>query len=337
MKLPPAIVIQLIHIEGPMKGEIQEFSQPEITIGRHAACDVCFPKDLTIISRHHARIVRDGNRFMLVDSSTNGSFVNGKQVKEAILKDGDVILFAEGGPKLSFLTQILEGNDIPDSPLQPMVKPSVPAPVKSTTEPDYPPQPTPATPPARPVAPVQPPVFTAPVSPPPPTAPTPSPMTSDPMASQPSDNIAIQQVKKPLVIQFGPTLQSFNTLPVVIGNGGNCDFKLAHPAIFERHAQIFYHREQYWIRDLTGKNVVRINGVPVAEQGTLAPEARLSLNAKGPDFRFLGDGRLAEIEPEMAQTETSESKENSPDIHKPAASGKGMKEIGAMMKRMLKR
>ena len=36
------------------------------------------------------------NRFMLMDQSTNGSFVKGKQVKEAILKDGDILLFAEG-------------------------------------------------------------------------------------------------------------------------------------------------------------------------------------------------------------------------------------------------
>ena len=110
MKQPPIIVIQLIHMEGPLKGEIQEFSQPEIFIGRSATCQVCFPKDLAIVSRVHARIVREGNRFMLMDQSTNGTFVNGKQVKEAILKDGDVLLFAEGGPKVSFLTQTWKGR-----------------------------------------------------------------------------------------------------------------------------------------------------------------------------------------------------------------------------------
>jgi len=107
MKQPPAIIVQLIHMEGPLKGQIQEFNLPEIVIGRSPACQVCFPRDLAIVSRVHARIVREGNRFMLMDQSTNGTFVNGKQVKEAILKDGDILLFAEGGPKVSFLTQAM--------------------------------------------------------------------------------------------------------------------------------------------------------------------------------------------------------------------------------------
>ena len=121
MKQPPVIVIQLIHMEGPLKGEIQEFNQSEIFIGRSDTCQVCFPKDLAIVSRVHARILREGNRFMLMDQSTNGTFVNGKRVKEAILKDGDVLLFAEGGPKVSFLTQTMEGTaDAADS-VQPAI------------------------------------------------------------------------------------------------------------------------------------------------------------------------------------------------------------------------
>ena len=57
----PAIVVQLVHIEGPLKGEIQEFLEPEISIGRHPSCQVQFPKDLTIISRKHGQIIREGN------------------------------------------------------------------------------------------------------------------------------------------------------------------------------------------------------------------------------------------------------------------------------------
>ena len=54
------------------------------------------------MSRKHAEIIREGNRFKLVDLSANGTFVNGKRVKEVYLKDGDVLTFAEGGPKVSF-------------------------------------------------------------------------------------------------------------------------------------------------------------------------------------------------------------------------------------------
>ena len=108
MKKAPTIIIQLVHIQGPLKGEIQEFSDNEVSIGRHPSCHVCFPKDLAIISRKHAHIVREGNRFKLIDQSTNGTYLNGTKITEAILKDGDILLFADGGPKVSFLTKLGE-------------------------------------------------------------------------------------------------------------------------------------------------------------------------------------------------------------------------------------
>jgi pSer/pThr/pTyr-binding forkhead associated (FHA) protein len=123
----PIIVVQLVHIYGPLKGEIQEFSESMILIGRHPSCHVLFPKDVAIVSRRHAQIVREGNRFKLIDQSANGTFVNGKRVKEAYLKDGDVLIFAEGGPKVSFLTKIverqheIEGIPLPGSPQEPEI------------------------------------------------------------------------------------------------------------------------------------------------------------------------------------------------------------------------
>lgn len=320
MKQPPAIVIQLIHIEGPLKGEIQEFNQPEIFIGRSATCQVCFPKDLAIVSRVHARIVRDGNRFMLMDQSSNGTFVNGKQVKEAILRDGDVLLFAEGGPKVSFLTQTMEGTaDVADS-VQPAAIsiPIAPAPIRVASPP-----PVPMPPPEQLVGAPQA-VSVSPISPSPPPA-------------QHLGDIPIQQVKKPLVVQYGPTLKSYNSLPITIGSGAQCDFRLNHPAVFERHAQIFYYQEQYWIKDLTGKNLVQINGRGVEDQGVLEPDHRLSLSAQGPDFRFLGGGRLAEIEvvaPEESQTSPHQE---GGDASPGSSQGNAIKQIGAMMKKMLKR
>jgi pSer/pThr/pTyr-binding forkhead associated (FHA) protein len=316
---PPVIIIQLIHMEGPLKGEIQEFSQPEIFIGRSNTCQVCFPKDLAIVSRVHARIVREGNRFMLMDQSSNGTFVNGKLVKEAILKDGDVLLFAEGGPKVSFLTQTIEGTaDVADS-VQPAAisAPIAPAPIRAASPP-----PAPMPPPER--LDVAPKPVSAPVSPLPPPA-------------QHLGDIPIQQVKKPLVVQYGPTLKSYNELPVTIGSGAQCDFRLDHPSVFERHAQIFYYQEQYWIKDLTGKNLVQINGMSVEGQGMLEADQRLSLSAQGPDFRFLGGGRLAEIETVASVEPASASDRNAPDQHKAASASKGIMDLGAMMKKMLKK
>lgn len=225
MKQPPTIVIQLIHMEGPLKGEIQEFNQPEIFIGRSATCQVCFPKDLAIVSRVHARIFREGNRFMLMDQSTNGTFLNGKQVKEAILKDGDVLVFAEGGPKVSFLTQLMEGvadagDAVPPAAVatpvafEPVRVPSPPSP---PTYPSERPAPPPMPPPEWPVPAVPQPASVPPMSP----SPAPKPPAFEPAPAPHLMDIPIQQVKKPLVVQYGPTLQAYNILPVTIGRGLN--------------------------------------------------------------------------------------------------------------------
>ncbi len=99
------IVVKMVHIKGPTKGNIQEFHEERITIGRQPSCHLRFPADLEIVSRNHAEIIRDGIKFKLVDDSSNGTFVNGKIVKEIYLKNGDVLEFAKGGPKVSFLTE----------------------------------------------------------------------------------------------------------------------------------------------------------------------------------------------------------------------------------------
>jgi len=257
MKKAPTIIMQLVHIEGPMKGEIQEFSDHEISIGRHPSCLVQFPKDLAIISREHARIVREGNRFKLIDQSTNGTFLNGKQITEAMLKDGDILLFADGGPKVSFLTKL--GESLSDSP--PVAK--MPA--------------------------IQ-------VTPPPRSQPQ---KLSTPVSGSPQvqkAEIRVEKAQMPLIIQYGPTLRSFKELPVTIGKSPACDFSIDHPDILEQHAQIFFTQGQYWVKDLTGRNQITIDGSPVPSQAALQPENRLSLSSNGPSFRFLGAGRLAEIE-----------------------------------------
>jgi len=268
----PVIVIQLIHIEGPLKGEIQEFSNPEISIGRHSSCQVQFPKDLKIISRKHAQIIREGNRFKLINHSQNGTFLNGKRIPEAYLKDGDVLIFAQGGPKVSFLTKIEAGQTDID-----ILTPVTPEP------PQMPPEMAPAVPSAEP-----PPV--------PPVQPKP----------RPARDVSIQKIKIPLIIQYGPTLRSFNELPVTIGKGPGCDFILNHPSVFDQHAQLFFSHDQYWVKDLTGQQSVSINGQPINIQAPLNPDNQLALSLQGPRFRFLGGGRLAEIEEPISEVPEDE-------------------------------
>jgi pSer/pThr/pTyr-binding forkhead associated (FHA) protein len=310
MKDKPVIAVQLIHIQGPLKGQIQEVTDESISIGRHPTCHVQFPKDLSTLSRRHAEIVREGNRFKLIDQSANGTFVNGKQVKEAYLKDGDVLMFSEGGPKASFLTKILEG--------QPTVQPESPV-VPAPSE--------------KPAVPVQEPVAAAPVPEPPqpPVAAPQAPAPQPPEAAQ----VSIQKVQKSLIVQYGPTLNSYRELPINIGSAPGNDLVLSHPAIMDSHAQIFFSQNQYWIKDLTGKDLVCLNEVPIFLHAPLNPNDILALSPQGPRFTFLGQGRLAEIE-EPASQPVQPPPEKKQDA--PGQEGeRKTKGIGALYKDIFKR
>ncbi len=288
MARPPVIVVQLIHIQGPLKGEIQEFALPSISIGRHPSCDLRFPADLTVISRKHAEIVREGNLFKLVDHSTNGTFVNGKRITEAVLKGGDVLEFSEGGPKVSFLTEVRDTAPEPVPRPEPAAPPPPPPPVPQAPVPPEPRRaavPPPEPPPPRPAA------VSRPAAPPAPPSYAPAPSEGPPPAA-----------KVPLVIQYGPMLKSYREVPVTIGRHPRCQFAIDHPAILDQHAQIYFQNEQYWVKDLTGQRLVEINRQPVGNQAPLAPNDLLALTPKGPMFRFLGQGRLAEAEESPEET-----------------------------------
>ncbi len=61
-------------------------------IGRDLSCTYCFDDEL--LSRRHASIVRCGEgRYLLLDlNSSNGVYVNGDEIRECFLEDGDEIL-----------------------------------------------------------------------------------------------------------------------------------------------------------------------------------------------------------------------------------------------------
>ena len=279
-KRAPQIVVQLIHITGPMKGEIQIFTEGVITIGRHPSCLLRLPADLTSVSRQHAEIVREGNQFRLKDHSTNGTFVNGKRVTETLLRSGDVLAFSELGPKVSFLAEIRE------EVLEVEVPPSAPPPRAVEPPRTAPPSPLREAPPQRPSV-----------------EPRPAPVEPPPIA---------QTVKIHLIIQYGPTLRSFRELPVTIGRSPQCHFVLEHPALAAQQAQILYAQERYWVRDLTGLQAIQVNRRPVGEQAPLEVNDELALSPTGPYFRFLGGGRLAEapepIADESAPSQRAEKK-----------------------------
>jgi pSer/pThr/pTyr-binding forkhead associated (FHA) protein len=72
----------------------------EWNIGSDAARDLCLPA--SGVSALHARIVRDGERWKIIDQvSANGTFVNGKRCTVSYLNSGDRVAF--GPVECSFL------------------------------------------------------------------------------------------------------------------------------------------------------------------------------------------------------------------------------------------
>lgn len=89
-------------------GTTKIFSLPSsvTTIGRRKDCDLCIP--LMMVSRRHCELNTDRERLTVRDlKSRNGTFLNGNQIEEAVLKPGDHLHM---GP-LDFCIQI---NGQPD-------------------------------------------------------------------------------------------------------------------------------------------------------------------------------------------------------------------------------
>ena len=297
MKRAPTIVVQFVHLHGPLKGQIQEFTEPVISIGRHPDSSIRFPADLAVVSRKHAEITRDGNRFKLADLSTNGTYVNGKRAKEAYLKNGDVLTFAEGGPKVSFLMQMREEQE-EAAPVSEVV---LEAPVKEEIQ-----------------------------------APRKEPAVR-PRAIPEEPEIAAQPVSAPLVFQYGPTLRSFKQLPVNIGKHPQCHFSLDHPGLLDMHAQILHAQSQYWVKDLTGRSLVQVNGHPVGlKPHLLKTDDLLVLSPQGPTFRFLGEGRLAEVEEALPESPDSLSPQRDQGLQGASGQEKSDRESKSIFKRLFK-
>jgi len=71
-----------------------ESDKNEITIGRDPETDIQI--DNISVSRVHAKIIEGPNYYLLQDlSSTNGTFVNGKRVKQKYIKEDDEIVIGK--------------------------------------------------------------------------------------------------------------------------------------------------------------------------------------------------------------------------------------------------
>jgi DNA-binding NtrC family response regulator len=92
----------LVEIEGPEPGKIHALGPGRTVVGKSPECDLAIT-DVTV-SRQHFEIVNDGQRFLVKDmGSTNGTRLDGAEVKEAYLRPG--MLLAAGEVVLRFQTE----------------------------------------------------------------------------------------------------------------------------------------------------------------------------------------------------------------------------------------
>jgi pSer/pThr/pTyr-binding forkhead associated (FHA) protein len=106
-------------------------SGTSLVFGREAACDVVVGgKD---VSRRHAEIVQTPKGYLLVDSSTNGTFVNEERVRaQRILTRADVVRI--GDDSFRFYADLVPAAP-PAPPVPPAPLPPLPSPVASAPPP----------------------------------------------------------------------------------------------------------------------------------------------------------------------------------------------------------
>ncbi len=119
---------RLIVRRGPQPNQIYELNRDVITIGRDITNDITINDPE--VSRHHARISRQGDHYIIEDvGSTNGTFINGQRLSGSrMLSAGETIGLGET------VTLAYESSSMPNMPAQPQPQappPQQPAPQSS--------------------------------------------------------------------------------------------------------------------------------------------------------------------------------------------------------------
>ncbi|QDU60922.1 Phosphoserine phosphatase RsbU [Planctomycetes bacterium Pan216] len=85
-----------IHLlNGNNAGQRVELTTETVRMGRHPDCEVVI--DASSVSRFHARLIRDGDQYLIEDlKSRNGTYVNGQRVEGTVpLRDNDRVKICE--------------------------------------------------------------------------------------------------------------------------------------------------------------------------------------------------------------------------------------------------
>ncbi len=86
-------------------------THPVVTVGRHPSCDICFPPEMTEISRHHVAFERKFARYRLSLSSGGSAWIDGEEAFEGdeLPMAARVTLGEPDGPTLRVETLEMDG------------------------------------------------------------------------------------------------------------------------------------------------------------------------------------------------------------------------------------
>lgn len=127
---------RLVVRQGPIPGQIFELNKREISIGRDIAND--FVINDPEVSRRHARLILEGDRYMIEDlNSTNGTYIDGQRlIGPHLMAIGEIIMFGDnvgmvfdGDPATPDIT-VPTPVDLESTPVA-----AIPAPIESTMKP----------------------------------------------------------------------------------------------------------------------------------------------------------------------------------------------------------
>src|SRR5437867_1317408 len=129
---PPAIGVTGGRLVSLTDGREYVITGASLVFGREAGSDVVVPgKD---VSRRHAEIVHTPKGYLLVDSSTNGTFVNEERVEgQRILARADVIRL--GDEQFRFYADVAPATAPPPPPPGPAASPPCAAPPPAEAQP----------------------------------------------------------------------------------------------------------------------------------------------------------------------------------------------------------
>ena len=132
---------RLVHLSGSLAGRVRDFDEAEVVLGRDPQdAQVLFgPEDRTV-SRLHASLSSSDGVLLLRDlESSTGTFLEGADIEEAELVDGDVFELGAGGPRIRVEMQdgatMVTAARAPVIPAPAVTAPSAPAAATSDAPP----------------------------------------------------------------------------------------------------------------------------------------------------------------------------------------------------------